>query len=327
MANFLVTGAAGFIGSAITRELLRRGENVRGFDDFSTGKPENIADLDGLDFRRASLLNADALASACDGVDYVIHQAALPSVPKSVAEPQLTHAVNINGTLNLLLAARDKKVKRVVYAASSSAYGETQALPKTEEMAPSPISPYAVQKLTGELYMQCFSRVYGLETVCLRYFNIFGPRQDAESQYSAVLAKFITQMLQGRTPTIYGDGEQSRDFTYVDNAVQANLLACTADKRASGQVFNIAMGARYSLNETYKMLQEIIQFPGPPKYEPERVGDVKHSLADISLAKKFLGYSPRVSFAEGLRHTVDWYKQLLEIERVAAASHSSSVAR
>jgi UDP-glucose 4-epimerase len=263
-----------------------------------------------MDFRQASLLDETALASACKGIDYIIHQAALPSVPKSVAEPQLTHAVNVNGTLNLLIAARDAGVKRLVYAASSSAYGESEVLPKQEAMLPRPISPYAVQKLTGEYYMQTFSAVYGLETVSLRYFNIFGPRQDANSQYSAVLAKFITQMQQGDTPTIFGDGEQSRDFTYVANAVQANLKACAAPaKEVSGRVFNIATGSRFSLNQTFEMLCRIIGFSGSAKFAPARTGDVKHSLADITLAQKQLGYSADVSFEEGLRRTVAWYEQ------------------
>jgi nucleoside-diphosphate-sugar epimerase len=312
MKKCLVTGVAGFIGSAIARGLILGGRSVRGLDDFSTGKRTNIAGLkDDLDFREISLLDADGLASACNGIDCVFHQAALPSVPKSVADPKLTNAVNVEGTLNLLIAARDAGVKRVVYAASSSAYGESEVLPKREEMVPRPISPYAVQKLTGEHYMQVFAAVYGLETISLRYFNIFGPRQDAKSQYSAVLAKFITQMLQGETPTIFGDGEQSRDFTYVDNAVKANLLAAEAPAtEVSGKVFNIATGTRYSLNQTYKMLQGIIDFTGSPKYVSARAGDVKHSLADISLAKKHLNYSPEIGFEEGLRRTVDWYRQM-----------------
>ncbi|HKR97214.1 MAG TPA: SDR family oxidoreductase [Candidatus Angelobacter sp.] len=311
MAKHLITGIAGFIGSSIARELVSRGESVRGLDDFSTGKWENIAEIaNDIDFRGVSLLDKEGIASAVEGIDYVIHQAALPSVPKSVAEPELTHAVNVNGTLNLLLAARDAGVKRVVYAASSSAYGNSETLPKHEEMVPHPISPYAVQKLTGEHYMQAFASVYGLETVCLRYFNIFGPRQDANSQYSAVLAKFITQMQQNESPTIFGDGEQSRDFTFVANAVQANLKACVAPAaEVSGRVFNIATGTRFSLNQTFAMLQKIIGFTGSAKYAEARTGDVKHSLADISLAQKHLGYSADVSFEEGLRRTVEWYRQ------------------
>jgi len=311
MAKHLITGIAGFIGSSIARELVSRGESVRGLDNFSTGKWENIAEIaNDIDFRGVSLLDKEGIASAVEGIDYVIHQAALPSVPKSVAEPELTHAVNVNGTLNLLLAARDAGVKRVVYAASSSAYGNSETLPKHEEMVPRPISPYAVQKLTGEHYMQAFASVYGLETVCLRYFNIFGPRQDANSQYSAVLAKFITQMQQNESPTIFGDGEQSRDFTFVANAVQANLKACVAPAaEVSGCVFNIATGTRFSLNQTFAMLQKIIGFTGSAKYAEARTGDVKHSLADISMAQKHLGYSADVSFEEGLRRTVEWYRQ------------------
>jgi nucleoside-diphosphate-sugar epimerase len=311
MAKYLVTGIAGFIGSSIAHELVKRGEMVRGLDDFSTGKWENISDIkENLDFRGVSLLDQAGLVSACDGIDYVIHQAALPSVPKSVVEPELTHAVNVNGTLNVLLAARNANVKRVVYAASSSAYGESEVLPKREDMLPRPISPYAVQKLTGEYYMQSFSLVYGLETVSLRYFNIFGPRQDANSQYSGVLAKFITQMQQGQSPTIFGDGEQSRDFTYVGNAVQANLKACLAPaQEVSGKVFNIATGTRFSLKQTFEILRKIIGFSGPVKFAEPRTGDVKHSLGDISLAQKHLGYSADVGFEEGLRHTVEWYQE------------------
>src|SRR5438270_1656085 len=322
MVKYLVTGIAGFIGSSIARELVRRGESVRGLDDFSTGKWENIAEIENdIDFRGVSLLDQAGLASACQGIEYVIHQAALPSVPKSVAEPELTHAVNVNGTLNLLLAARDAGVKRVVYAASSSAYGNSETLPKREDMVPRPISPYAVQKLTGEYYMQTFSEVYGLETVSLRYFNIFGPRQDANSQYSAVLAKFITQMQQGESPRIFGDGEQSRDFTYVANAVQANLKACVAPaKDVAGKVFNIATGSRFSLNQTFEMLCKIIGFSGAAKFAPPRTGDVKHSLADIMLAQKHLGYSADVSFEEGLKRTVEWYEQ-----QAAAPALSASV--
>jgi nucleoside-diphosphate-sugar epimerase len=321
MAKYLVTGIAGFIGSSIARGLVEQGESVRGLDDFSTGKWENIAEIKKkIDFRGVSLLDKDGVASACQGVDYVLHQAALPSVPKSVAEPELTHAVNVNGTLNLLLAARDAEVKRVVYAASSSAYGNSETLPKREDMIPRPISPYAVQKLTGEYYMQAFSAVYGLETVSLRYFNIFGPRQDANSQYSAVLAKFITQMQKGEPPTIFGDGEQSRDFTYVANAVQANLKACHAPAAdVSGKVFNIATGNRFTLNQTFEMLRKIIGFSGVVKYAPPRTGDVKHSLADISLAQHRLGYTPLVGFEEGLKHTVAWYEQQAQTPALSAS--------
>jgi UDP-glucose 4-epimerase len=321
MAKYLVTGIAGFIGSSIARELLDRGEYVRGLDDFSTGKWENIAEIKNkIDFRGVGLLDKDGLASACQGIDYILHQAALPSVPKSVAEPELTHAVNVNGTLNLLLAARDAGVKRVVYAASSSAYGNSETLPKHEGMIPRPISPYAVQKLTGEYYMQAFAAVYGLETVSLRYFNIFGPRQDANSQYSAVLAKFITQMQKDESPTIFGDGEQSRDFTFVANAVQANLKACAAPAaEVSGKVFNIATGRRFTLNETFEMLSKITGFSGQATYAEQRTGDVKHSLADISLAQHHLGYSPLIGFEEGLRQTVAWYQQQAQAPALSAS--------
>jgi UDP-glucose 4-epimerase len=243
-------------------------------------------------------------------VDYLLHQAAIPSVPRSVIDPVSSHNTNINGTLNLLLAARDAKVRRVVYAASSSAYGDTPTLPKHEGMLPDPISPYAVQKVAGELYLKSFSRVYGLETVSLRYFNIFGPRQDPTSQYSGVLAKFITQMLANKPCTIFGDGEQSRDFTYIDNAVNGNLLACTAPaNRVNGEVFNVATGTRFSLNQTFNILKSIIGYSGNVRYEEPRAGDVKHSLADVSRSEERLGYKPAVGFEEGLRRTVDWYKQ------------------
>jgi len=323
MAKYLVTGIAGFIGSSIAHELVSRGETVRGIDDFSTGKRENIADIEtDIDFRQVTLLDKEGVAEACEGIDYVVHQAALPSVPKSVAEPQLTHAVNVNGTLNLLLAARDAGVKRVIYAASSSAYGESEVLPKREDMIPRPISPYAVQKLTGEYYLQSFASVYGLETVSLRYFNIFGPRQDANSQYSGVLAKFISQMQLGEAPTIFGDGEQSRDFTYVANAVQANLKACLAPaNEVSGKVFNVATGTRFSLNQIFAMLSKIIGFSGPAKLGPPRTGDVKHSLADITRAQKYLGYSADVSFEEGLRRTVEWYAESATAGPQAIAAH------
>ncbi len=311
MAKYLITGAAGFIGSSLARELLARGEYVRGVDNFSTGRPQNIAAIRArMDFREVDLLERDALADACRGIDFVLHQAAIPSVPKSVADPYGSNRTNVDGTVNLLIAARDAKVRRVVYAASSSAYGDQPTLPKHEDMIPDPISPYAVAKLTGEYYMKSFFRCYGLETVCLRYFNIFGPYQDPSSPYSGVLAKFITQMLSGEQPTIFGDGEQSRDFTYVANAVQANLKACIAPRdKAVGRVLNVGCGTRFSLNETYKLLQEIIGYADSPAYAPERAGDVKHSLADISATRAAIGYEPEIDFAEGLRLTVAWYRE------------------
>jgi len=310
MALYLITGIGGFIGSSLARALLSRGDKVRGVDNFSTGKQENIEEIaDRIDFHEADITDLDAMHKACAGVDFVLHQAAIPSVPKSVLDPLGSNCANVDGTVNVLVAARDAKVKRVVYAASSSAYGDTPTLPKHEAMKPDPISPYAVAKLASEQYMISFYRCYGLETVCLRYFNIFGPRQDPSSPYSGVLAKFITQMLRGERPTIFGDGEQSRDFTYIDNAVEANLLACKADSsKAAGQVFNVATGRRVSLNETFKALQPLTSYGCQVKYGPERGGDIKHSLADISKAEAGLGYKPKVDFEEGLRRTVDWYR-------------------
>src|SRR6266699_3035067 len=310
MALYLITGIGGFIGSSLARAILSRGDQVRGVDNFSTGKRENLNDiLDRIDFREADIVDLDAMHKACTGVDFVLHQAAIPSVPKSVLDPLGSNRANIDGTVNVLVAARDAKVKRVVYAASSSAYGDTPTLPKHEEMKPDPISPYAVAKLASEQYMISFYRCYGLETVCLRYFNIFGPRQDPSSPYSGVLAKFITQMLKGEQPTIFGDGTQSRDFTYVDNAVEANLLACRAPaSQVAGGVFNIATGHRADLNQTFRLLKTLIGYTGNVKYAPERAGDVRHSLADISRAEKHLGYRSKVAFEDGLSRTIEWYR-------------------
>jgi UDP-glucose 4-epimerase len=310
MAKYLVTGAAGFIGSSLVRALLQRGDEVRGIDNFSTGRRENLTEVLGrIDFREADILDLDAIREASAGVDFVLHEAAIPSVPKSVLDPLASNRANVDGTVNVLVAARDAKVKRVVYAASSSAYGDTPTLPKYEAMVPSPISPYAVAKLASEHYMVSFYRCYGLETVCLRYFNIFGPRQDPSSPYSGVLAKFTTQMLSGEQPTIFGDGETSRDFTYIDNAVSANLLACAAPAaECVGRVFNCATGQRTTLNETFAALKKLTGYQGTVSYAPERAGDVKHSLADITLAQKHLGYKVVVNFEDGLRRTVEWYK-------------------
>ncbi len=322
MATYLITGIAGFIGSSLARAALAQGDKVRGVDNFATGKRENLVEiLDRIDFREASILDLGALRTACEGVDYVLHQAAIPSVPKSVLDPLGSNAANVDGTVNVLVAARDAKVKRVVYAASSSAYGDTPTLPKHEEMKPNPISPYAVAKLASEYYMTSFYRCYGLETVCLRYFNIFGPRQDPGSPYSGVLAKFITQMLRGEEPTIFGDGEQSRDFTYIDNAVSANLLACRASADVCGQVLNVATGRRANLKETFAILKKIMGFPGTVKFGPERAGDVKHSLADISKTARQLGYKPLIHFEDGLKKTVDWYRT----QRPAVTRQSSAV--
>ena len=293
------------------RAILAQGDQVRGVDNFSTGKRENLTDiLDRIDFHQADITDADAMHRACAGVDFVFHEAAIPSVPKSVLDPLGSNRANVDGTVNLLVAARDAKVKRVVYAASSSAYGDTPTLPKHEAMKPDPISPYAVAKLAGEHYMVSFYRCYGLETVCLRYFNVFGPRQDPSSPYSGVLAKFITLMLRGEQPTIFGDGEQSRDFTYIDNVVRGNLLACKAPaSKVAGQVFNLATGCRITLNETFNLLCGLTNYSGKPKYEAERGGDIKHSLADITKAEAALGYKTSVNFEEGLRRTVEWYRE------------------
>jgi UDP-glucose 4-epimerase len=310
MALYLITGIAGFIGSSLARAVLAQGDQVRGIDNLSTGKRENLAEILGrIDFREADLLDLPAVHEACRGVDYIFHEAAIPSVPKSVLDPLGSNRANVDATVNVLVAARDAKVKRVVYAASSSAYGDTPTLPKQEDMKPNPISPYAVAKLASELYMASFYRCYGLETVSLRYFNIFGPRQDPTSQYSGVLAKFITQMLAGEAPTILGDGSQSRDFTYIENVVKANLLACKAPAgEVAGKVFNVATGTRIDLNETFAVLKKLIGFTGDVKYGPERAGDVKHSLADLTRSEKHLGYRPQVDFEEGLKRTVAWYR-------------------
>lgn len=310
MALHLITGVAGFIGSSIARALLEKGDEVRGIDNLSTGKRENLAPIaKQIDFREADLLDLEAMKKACQGVECVYHQAAIPSVPKSVLDPIGNNRANVDGTVNLLIAARDAKVRRVMYAASSSAYGDTPTLPKHEEMTPNPISPYAVAKLASEHYMISFYRCYGLETVSLRYFNIFGPRQDPTSPYSGVLAKFITQMLRGEPPTIFGDGTQSRDFTYIDNAVSANLLAAEAPAASvAGLVFNVATGRRVDLNETFELLKKLTGYSGKVKYGPEREGDIKHSLADISRAEKQFGYRPKINFEEGLKRTVEWYR-------------------
>jgi nucleoside-diphosphate-sugar epimerase len=310
LATYLITGIAGFIGSHLAHALVERGDSVRGIDNFSTGRRGNLDDIaSSIDLREIDLCNANAVASACAGVDYILHQGALPSVPRSVQDPRTSHESNINGTFNLLEGARAANVKRVVYAASSSAYGNQPGFPRRETMVPQPIAPYPVQKLTGELYMQSYWRVYGLETVCLRYFNIFGPRQVPDSPYSGVMARFILEMMNGIQPTIHGDGEQARDFTYVDNVVQANLLAlhAPADKVA-GQVFNVATGEKHSLNETYAELARLLDFPLPAKHGPDRTGDVRDSLADISAATEAFGYQPAIGFREGLARTVTWYR-------------------
>ena len=311
MSTYLITGVAGFIGSALARGVIAQGDKVRGIDNLSTGRRENIAEIAGqVELIEADLLDMNAVQSACRGVDYVLHEAAIPSVPRSVKDPLESNRANVDATVNLLIAARDAKVKRVVYAASSSAYGDTPTLPKHEGMPPDPISPYAVAKLASEFYMTSFWRCYGLETVSLRYFNIFGPRQDPSSPYSGVLARFISQMLKGEQPTIFGDGLQSRDFTYIENVVSANLLACKAPAdQVAGRVFNVATGVRIDLNQIFQTLKKITGYRGQVAYQPERAGDVKHSLADLALVQRHLGYKPIVDFEEGLRRTVEWYKK------------------
>jgi UDP-glucose 4-epimerase len=311
LAKYLVTGAAGFIGRSIAAALLARGESVRGVDNLSTGKRENLAGLEAMEFITGDLSNPAVCAEACKGVEIVFHEAALPSVPRSVADPIATNISCVDATLNLLVAARAAGVRRVIYAASSAAYGDTPTLPKHEGMLPAPITPYAVAKLTGEHYLACFTRVYGLETVSLRYFNVFGPYQDPTSHYSGVLAIFCRKMLAGDQPTIYGDGEQSRDFTYIDNVVAGNLLAAAAPAvKVSGQMMNLATGARITLNQTFDILKDLTGYEGKPAYADGRAGDIKDSLADISRAKMLLGYEPKVDFREGLRRTVEWYKTL-----------------
>lgn len=285
------------------------GETVRGLDNFSTGIIQNLAGLKNkLDLHEIDLRDKAAVAAACEGMDYILHQGALPSVPRSVQDPRTSHECNVDGTFNLLEGARAAGVRRVVFAASSSAYGNQPGFPRHEAMTPMPIAPYPAQKVMGELYMQSYWRVYGLETVCLRYFNIFGPRQVPDSPYSGVMAKFILQMMRGESPMIYGDGEQGRDFTYVDNVVQANLLALHADRnRVAGRIFNIASGTRHTLNETFRELSNLLDYEGKAQYGPERRGDVRDSLADISAAADAFGYKPHVGFGEGLRRTAEWY--------------------
>jgi nucleoside-diphosphate-sugar epimerase len=313
LANYLITGVAGFLGSHLADAAVAAGHAVRGLDNFSTGVHRNLHSLAApIDLRVVDLRDARATADACRGIDVILHQAALPSVPRSVLDPRTSHESNIDGTFNLLEGARAAGVGRVVYAASSSAYGNQPGFPRVESMTPQPVSPYAVQKLAGELYMQSYWQVYGMETVCLRYFNIFGPRQVPDSPYSGVIARFVVEMLEGRAPTIFGDGEQGRDFTYIDNAVQANLLAATAPaSECAGQVFNVACGERHTLNETYALLAELLDFRGGPVYGPGRAGDVRDSLADISEARQRLGYEPAVGFGDGLARTIAWYRKYL----------------
>jgi len=307
--QYVVTGGAGFIGSNTVDELVRRGETVVVLDDLSSGKEDNLAEVRSkISFIKGSITDLEAVRKAMQSADYVIHLAARTSVPRSVKDPIDTNKINVEGTLNVLVAARDAKVKRVVFAASSSAYGETPTLPKVETMQPEPISPYGVAKYAGELYAQMFGRVYGLENVSLRYFNIFGPRQDPDSPYSGVLAKFCTAFLEKTQPLVFGDGEQSRDFTFVENAVAANLLACEAPN-ASGKVLNVGTGTRITLNQTLALLANLTGNKLETKYEPPRDGDIRDSQADIAQARAILNYEPLVDFEEGLRRTVEWYRE------------------
>jgi nucleoside-diphosphate-sugar epimerase len=311
--NYLVTGGAGFIGSNLASALLAQGHRVRVLDNFLTGKKENLAGLadgygDAFELVEGDLRDLEVTRRATGGVEYVLHQGALPSVPRSVADPVLSNEINVGGTVNLLIAARDAGVRRVVFAASSSAYGDTPELPKRESMTPNPKSPYAAQKLAGEHYMRIFYEVYGVETVSLRYFNVFGPKQDPASTYAAVIPRFITAVLMGTAPTVYGDGLQTRDFTYIDNVVRVNLLACKASKEACGRVFNIACGERVSLLEILEIIYGLAGRRVPPRFEPPRPGDVHDSLADISLARDLLGYEPMVPFPEGLSRTFDYFR-------------------
>ncbi|MGB2664844.1 MAG: SDR family oxidoreductase [Candidatus Acidiferrum sp.] len=308
--RYLVTGGAGFIGSNTVDELVRRGHSVVVLDDLSAGKEENLAEIRAkITFVKGSITDLEAVQKAMHQAEYVIHLAARTSVPRSVKDPLETNRINVEGTLNVLVAARDNKVRRVVFAASSSVYGETATLPKTEAMQPQPISPYGVSKYVGELYAQTFGRCYGLENVCVRYFNIFGPRQDPDSPYSGVLSRFALAFLEDQQPVIYGDGEQTRDFTFVENAVQVNLLACEAPSGTSGGVFNVGTGARISLNQTLELLRRISGKKLQARYEQPRDGDIRDSQADITKARECLGYDPTVMFEEGLERTFAWYRQ------------------
>jgi nucleoside-diphosphate-sugar epimerase len=305
MSSYLVTGGAGFIGSHLAEELIRRGNRVRVVDSFITGKRDNLAHIPGVELLEGDLADLPVAQKAVAGIDYVLHQAAIPSVPRSVEDPITSNRANIDSTLNVLVAARDAKVKRVVYAGSSSAYGDTPTLPKREDMPTQPLSPYALQKLVGEQYLQLFTRLYGLETVTIRYFNVFGPRQDPSSPYSGVISVFTRALLENRAPIIYGDGEQTRDFTYIANVVDGVLRACTAN--VSGMMLNVATGSRVSLNELFRTLRNLTARDLTPSYAAARAGDVRDSQADISKARQLLGYEPHVTLEEGLRRTVDWY--------------------
>jgi len=307
MANYLVTGGAGFIGSHLVEDLVRRGERVRVVDSLITGKRQNLSHVPAVDFMEGDLADPEIAQRAVKGMDYVLHQAAIPSVPRSVQDPITSNRANIDASLNVLVAARDAGVKRVVYAGSSSAYGNTPTLPKVETMPTAPLSPYALQKLVAEEYCRMFTDLYGLETVTIRYFNVFGPRQDPSSPYSGVISLFISALCDGRQPTIYGDGEHTRDFTYVANVVDGVLRACTAPA-AKGEVINVATGVRISLNTLFNTVRQLVGTNVEPLYAEPRAGDVKDSQADISKARRVLGYEPSVTFEEGLEKTVAWYR-------------------
>jgi nucleoside-diphosphate-sugar epimerase len=307
MATYLVTGGAGFIGSHLAEELIRRGHRVRIADSLITGKRSNLDHLPDAEFRQGDLADVEFATEVVQGCDYVLHQAAIPSVPRSVKDPITSNRANVDATLNVLVAARDAGVRRLVFAGSSSAYGNTPTLPKREEMPANPLSPYALQKVIGEQYLQMFTQLYGLETVSTRYFNVFGPRQDPTSPYSGVISVFATALLENRSPTIYGDGGQTRDFTYVANVVDGVLRACEAPG-ASGEVINVATGGRISLNDLFREMRQIVGASVEPTYEAPRQGDVRDSQADISKAARILGYRPIVSFEEGLQRTIEWYR-------------------
>ncbi len=310
--DYLITGGAGFIGSNIAEHLVGQGNSVRIFDNFSSGRRENIAAFaDNIEVIESDLRVLDAVKHAMDGVRYVLHIGAVPSVPRSVEDPHTTNQANITGTLNVLLAARDAGVRRVVFSSSSSVYGNTPQLPKREDMPPSPLSPYAAQKITGEYYCRIFWQLYGLETVSLRYFNVFGPRQDPQSQYAAVIPRFITAILKDEPPTVFGDGKQTRDFSHVENVIDANLAACTAPKEALGEACNIACGGRISLLKLIDTINKITGKEIKPQFDPARPGDVRDSQAAITKAKKLLGWKPRVDFREGIEKAVAWYRQQL----------------
>jgi nucleoside-diphosphate-sugar epimerase len=308
MAHYLVTGGAGFIGSHLTEELVRRGHTVRVADSLITGKRTNLDHISGVEFLEGDLADLPFAERAVKGVDYVLHQAAIPSVPRSVKDPVTSNRANVDATVNVLVAARDAGVRRLVFAASSSAYGDTPTLPKHEGMPPNPLSPYALQKVVGEQYLQMFTRLYGFETVSIRYFNVFGPRQDPSSPYSGVISVFATALLENRPPTIYGDGGQTRDFTYVANVVDGVLRACEA-QGASGEIINVATGGRISLNQLFQTMKALVRGTVDPAYAEPRAGDVRDSQADISKARRILGYEPTISFEEGLRRTVEWYRK------------------